>query len=153
MRRLVEEVGEPLRAGALCRYVKATGLDSGILDVGDREVKWELADDAVNVRHPPADRRAAALHYSIGLVFTALPTQGLRWWWACPSCGERVDVLYLLSDRDRLACRECCRLLYRSQYGQKRRRRKRRPAVVVVYERQVWTQAAGLVVSRRTVRR
>lgn len=154
MRKLVEDAGEPLFAGWLSRLNGALGEDSGEVQVGNREVRWELGPgDAVTVTHPPADKTAKPVCYRIRLKFTALPTGGERWWWACPSCRARVDVLYLPSDRDRLACRTCNGLKYGSQYGQKRRRWKRRPAVVVVCERKMWTAARGWVVSRRTVRR
>ena len=39
-------------------------------------------------------------------------TFGRRWYFVCPECGKRREALYLL---DRLACRECLRLGYRSQ--------------------------------------
>jgi hypothetical protein len=152
--RLVEEAGEPLSAGWLSRVVRTTGLDSGVLSVGDREVDWELTDDEVNVTHAPADGRRAALRYSVGLVFTDLPSGGSRWWWSCPACHSRVDALYLPSDRDRLACRKCCGLLYRSQYPRQKCRRRKRPSVVVITrEQKEGTAATGWVlVAQQRVR-
>lgn len=154
MRRLVEEVGQPLFAGWLSRLNSALGESSGDVQVGDREVLWKLGPgNAVTVTHLSADKTARPVCYRVRLKYKSLPTGGDRWWWACPSCRAPVDLLYLPSDRDRLACRKCCGLLYRSQYtGQKRRRRKRRPVVVVTIVREVWTAARGWVVSRRTVR-
>ena len=154
MRKLVEDAGEPLSAGWLSRLTGALGEDSGEVQVGDREVHWKLGPgDAVTVTHLSADKTARPVCYRVRLKYKSLPTGGDRWWWACPSCLAPVDLLYLPSDRDRLACRRCSKLLYSSQYGQKRRRRKRRPVVVVVSEPKMWTPMTGWVVSRRTVRR
>lgn len=153
--QLVEEVGESLSAGWLSRFVRATELDRGVLSVGDREVDWELTDDGVSVTHAPADDRSAEVRYSVDLVFTDLPSGGARWWWSCPACYSRVDALYLPADRDRLACRKCCGLLYRSQYPRQKRRRRRKPKTVVVVTREQmeWTAATGWVLlSRRRVR-
>jgi hypothetical protein len=152
--RLVEEVGEPLSAGWLSRVVGTTGLDSGVLSVGDREVDWELTDDGVNVTHAPAEGAERTVSYQVRLVSTKLPSGGARWWWSCPACRSRVDALYLPTDRDRLACRKCCGLLYRSQYTrQKRRRRRPKTVVTVTRECREWTAATGWVaLSRRRVR-
>src|SRR5262245_29116903 len=100
MRRLVEDVGEPLFAGFLSRLTGATRLDRDTEWVGDREVSRELGDgDAVAVTHATADGRRRPVRYPIGLLFTALPSGGLRWWWSCPGCGAREDALYLPPDR------------------------------------------------------
>ncbi len=41
---------------------------------------------------------------------------GVRWWFRCPSCGRRVQKLYLppASPEETFACRICHRLTYRS---------------------------------------
>jgi hypothetical protein len=151
MPRLVEDVGEPLRAGWVARVVREMGLESDTLSVGNREVVWELGYDAVTVTHARADGRRASVCYAIGLVYTDLPSGGARWWWSCPTCWRRVGTLYLPDGRERLACRKCCGLYYRSQYtGRKRRRR--RCSVVVTRERLLWAPATGWVVSRRKAR-
>jgi hypothetical protein len=150
---LVEGAGEPLSAGWVARLVREARLDGDTLDVGDREVEWELARDAVIVAHAPAGGAAGALRYPVGLLYTDLPSGGVRWWWSCPACRARVDTLYLPRDCDRLACRKCCRLLYESQFTGAKRRRKRRPTVRVIRERLTWTPVSGWVVSRRTERR
>lgn len=31
---------------------------------------------------------------------------GVRWWWACPACGRRCGVVFVLPDH-RIACRTC----------------------------------------------
>jgi hypothetical protein len=64
-------------------------------------------------RPPPAGTQVS---YGVGLLFTSLSSGGHRWRWMCPRCDRRVDVLYLPPDRERLACRRCCGLVYRSQY-------------------------------------
>jgi len=155
MPRLVEDMGPPLSAGWLSRLTRATGDSAGVDDVGGREVSWGLAGDALSVAHAGARGGVAPVRYAVGLVYTALPSGGSRWWWSCPACRARVDKLYLPPGRDRLACRRCCRLLYRSQYPELAAARgRRRPAVVLTREVAVWTPANGWVVTaRRTSRR
>ncbi len=142
MPRLVEDVGEPLFAGWLSRVYRLTGKTHGVRWVCGRRVFWKLhCRVSVAVTHPPADASAEPLSYSIPLLFTDLPSGGSRWWWKCPECVRRVDVLYLPEDRDKLACRRCCGLHYRSQYShEKTRRSKRRPTVRAVrfLNRWVW---------------
>jgi hypothetical protein len=46
-------------------------------------------------------RGGAPLRYSVGLLYTNLPSGGVRWWWSCPACRARVDAMYLPADRDR----------------------------------------------------
>jgi hypothetical protein len=82
MRRLVEDVGQPLCAGRLARFVRDTSLGHDVMDIGDREVEWELTDDGVNVTHRPAKGRGALINYTIRLLFTTLPSGGSRWWWS-----------------------------------------------------------------------
>jgi hypothetical protein len=151
MPQLVEDAGPRLSAGWIARFVRAMRVDRGVVTVGDREVAWELSDDVVIVRHAATDPRAKPLQYTVGLAFTKLPPGGLRCWYSCPVCGACVETLNLPPDRDRLACRRCCRLLYTSQYPhRKRQRRKQRPVVVVTRERKTWTPATGwLQTSRR----
>src|SRR6476646_3059739 len=49
---------------------------------------------ADGLTHPPPNRAGTPLTYTIGLLFTKLPSSGSRWWWMCPACDRRVDVLY-----------------------------------------------------------
>jgi hypothetical protein len=153
--RLVEDVGEPLSAGWLSRVVRTTGLDEGAACVGERDVSWALEDGAMRVTHAPAKDTDPPASYVIRLRYTKMPSGGARWWWSCPACRARVDALYLPPDRDRLACRKFCGLVYRSQYtGKKRRRRGPKAVVKVTWECREWTAATGWVMlSRRTVRR
>jgi hypothetical protein len=153
MPRLVEDAGEPLFAGWLSRVNRANGQLHGVRWVGGRRVAWDLDDrDGVGLTHRPADLSAPAARYVVGVVYTDLPCGGFRWWFACPGCQHRVDVLYLPADRDRVACRVCCGLKYRSQYRRgKPRRRKRRPSVEVICWSSIWTPHTGLVT--KTTRR
>ena len=140
MPHFVEDAGEPLSAGWLSRFVRATGLEGDALAVGDRDVEWELTDEGLNVTHAPAHGRRRALRYAVELAPTVLPSGGARWWWSCPTCGARVDALYLP---------KCCGLTYRSQSTGKKRRRKRRSVGTAVRERWKWTAATGTVLLSR----
>src|SRR5262245_6822251 len=142
VRRLVEDVGRGLYAGWLSRVHGVSRLREGVRYVGRRRVAWLLFATSVEVIHPPPRRCGPPLRYGVGLLFTTLPSGGSRWWWMCPACDRRVDVLYLPPDRDRLACRVCCGLRYRSQYTRGRvRRHKRRPATNVAwFSGWVWLQ-------------
>src|SRR4051794_34268255 len=96
MPRLVEDVGEPLYAGWLSRFTRLFGLDADVGWVGSRRVAWKLTDfDTVTVTHRPAGRAGKSLRYAVRLTYTDLPSGGSRWWWECPACVRRVDVLYL----------------------------------------------------------
>ena len=130
MPRLVEDAGPPLYCGWFARQHRASGQFTGLRWVGGRPVRWKLYRSSISVTHPLRGRKGEPVSYGVGLYFTDLPSGGgSRWWWECPACERRVDVLYLPADRDRLACRTCCGLVYRSQYTSGRvRRRKRRPA-------------------------
>lgn len=141
MPRLVENVGEPLFAGWLSRVYRLADKTNGTRWVCGRRVRWLLdVRSGLAVEHLASDP-SETVRYTVALQFTGLPSGGDRWWWACPGCQHRVDVLYLPSDRDRFGCRRCCGLYYQSQYtGRKRRKRKRRPVVeaVPVVTRWVW---------------
>jgi hypothetical protein len=158
MLRLVEDVGEPLYAGWVSRFTRAFRTAGDSQWIGGRWLAWEWdGSDAVAVAHRPADRSGKSLRYAVRLTFTELPSGGLRLWWSCPACGGRVDALYLVRGRDRLACRRCCGLVYRSQYTTgKTRWRKRRPTITTraTGETRVWTPTTGwVIVSRRVSRR
>lgn len=130
MPRLVEDVGKPLFAAWLAQVHRLTGWRRGFRWVGGRRVLWALGRSCVTVIHSPADGIGGTVYYNVGLTSTKLPPGGSRWWWLCPGCGRRVDILYLPAERDRLGCRACCGLKYRSQYVRRKvRRRKWRPIV------------------------
>jgi hypothetical protein len=157
MPRLAEDVGEPLFAGWVSRFTRTFRTAGDSQWIGGRRLVWEWdGADVVTVTHRPAGRAGKSLQYDVGLTFTDLPCGGLRWWWSCPACRRRVDALYLVPGRDRLACRRCCGLASRSQYTRgKSRRRNRRPTITTwaTGERRVWTAATGWVeMSRRSGR-
>ncbi len=130
MPRLVEDAGKPLYAGWLSRYHGLTERTRGTRWVGGRRLRWFLGRDRVAFLHRPADPAAEPVYYPVLLDRTALPSGGARWWWRCPGCAKRVDVLFLPPGCDRLACRTCHGLSYRSQHTRRKlRRKKRRPVV------------------------
>ena len=52
---------------------------------------------------------------AISLVTTPCNFGGVRYWFACPSCGQRVGVLYLSPGDVYFRCRHCNNLSYNSQ--------------------------------------
>lgn len=131
MPRLVEEAGKALYAGWVSQVHALTGRTRGLRWVGGRRVRWFLGSGVVVVLHRPADARRDLIYYLVPLDRTGMPCGGSRWWWRCPGCGTRAEALYLPHDRDRLGCRRCCGLTYRSQHTRRKlRRRSRRPLVM-----------------------
>jgi hypothetical protein len=53
--------------------------------------------------------------YNIELTTSALAHGGLRYWFKCPLCGQRVGRLYKHPLNQILACRKCNKLEYRSR--------------------------------------
>lgn len=129
---LVEDAGKPVYSGWLAQLHAITERTRGTRWVGGRRTRWFLCGDAVTFWHRPADPKADRISYAVTLDATEQPNGGRRWWWLCPACGKRVELLYLPPGRDRLACRTCHGLRYRSQYATTRkvRRRNRRPWLV-----------------------
>jgi hypothetical protein len=130
MRAVVEDAGGEWFASRLGRWCRLVEADRGEYDLGGRRVWWTLdRDGEVAVSHTrPSGEPGETDAYTVRLTFTPLRSGGRRWWWVCPACERRVDVLYLPQGRDRLGCRRCCRLVYRSQYAAGRvARRKGRP--------------------------
>lgn len=139
MPSLVEDAGGELAAGHLFKCAHHLGKDRGTDTLGGRAVAWELAPGGVRVAHPPADPGGESAAYLLAVLTTALPSGGVRRWWACPGCGLRVDALYLPPGRDRLGCRRCCSLRYQSQYAPGPvAHRKKRPAIWVETTTQRW---------------
>jgi hypothetical protein len=54
-------------------------------------------------------------NYEVSLVTTPCNLGGVRYWFACPSCGGRVAVLYLAPGEVYFRCRHCNNLSYRSR--------------------------------------
>jgi hypothetical protein len=120
MRPLVEDAGKPWYAGWLSRVCGLSGADRGTRWVGGRRVRWFIGRAGVTVLHPDAAGRR--IYYHVRLSETPLPSGSLRWWFHCPACARRVDVLYLPPGRDRLGCRTCLGLAYRSQNTRRKTR-------------------------------
>jgi hypothetical protein len=166
-RVLVEDAGGELSAGYVFKLRRWRETTAGETDLGGRLVLWELAGGAVLVVHPAGDAtqqrgtapRPDPLAYRVPVLTTALPSGGVRHWWACPACSARVDSLYLPPGRARLGCRRCCGLAYRSQRRAGRvRLRKERPGLwtETTYRRWEYDRLTGrleLVRSRKTRRR
>ena len=80
MPRLVEDVGDPLSAGWVSRFTRASGEHRESQWIGDRRLVWEWdGADAVHVTHRPAGRVGKSLRYAVRLTFTDLPSGGRRW--------------------------------------------------------------------------
>jgi len=52
--------------------------------------------------------------YEIDLVTTDCNLGGVRYWFTCPSCWQRVGVIYLAPNNTRFMCRRCSDLTYLS---------------------------------------
>ena len=53
--------------------------------------------------------------YKVSLLTTDCNLGGVRYWFACPSCWERVGVIYLVPGNTRFSCRRCNSLTYLSR--------------------------------------
>jgi len=51
----------------------------------------------------------------IRLITTPCNLGGVRYWFVCPECWERVGGLYLVPGRTNFRCRQCNNLTYRSR--------------------------------------
>jgi hypothetical protein len=137
MREHVEYAGPRLSSAWLRWEMRHSGCTAGRCLVGSRVATWcfQKPDTVIITNSEWVGGLAVcqgvipqALSYPVRMVTTLSATGGQRWWWKCPGCGRRCESLYLTRGRDRLACRQCCQLVYRSQYRHQRRTRKRRPA-------------------------
>jgi len=139
MPKLVENAGGELIAGYTFKRVRWCRARGGTITIGGRVVGWQLAPDGVTVTHPAADPGAGPLAYLVPTITTVVPSGGVRRWWECPGCRRRADALYLPDGRDRLGCRRCCGLTYKSQQSAKRvTTRKERPALWTESHYQRW---------------
>ena len=64
-----------------------------------------------------SDREGNKADYkdTIRLLTTDCYFGGIRYWFGCPSCGQRVGVLYLASGNIYFRCRHCNNLSYQSR--------------------------------------
>lgn len=115
MPQLVEDVGGELAAGYLFKLIQRHGTGSGEYHLAGRPVQWALSAGGMTISHPAPAVGNGSLSYLVRSVATVLPSGGRRHWWACPGCERRCDSLYLPAGRERLGCRRCCGLTYRSQ--------------------------------------
>jgi hypothetical protein len=53
--------------------------------------------------------------YEVSLLTTPCNFGGVRYWFACPVCHERVGVLYLAPGNIYFVCRHCNNITYRSR--------------------------------------
>ena len=73
----------------------------------------EIGNITLTYYHTAHGRPAEAINQTIQLETTACTLGGHRQWFACPTCGRRVAVIY---GAGRLfACRQCKGLAYASQ--------------------------------------
>lgn len=112
-RPLVEHAGPAWHCGSLQRRCGFSRYWRGRVTVGPSVLAWEvgLKPFAVYVRPTHTGGRGE----TIRLLTTALPSGGERWWFCCPRCERRSDLLYQPSALSSLACRRCCGLAYRTQ--------------------------------------
>ena len=66
--------------------------------------------------HPSLFRRGrwVPVTQDIPLLTTQLYLGGIRYWFSCPECGQRVGKLHLPHGGDRFLCRNCYDLTYES---------------------------------------
>jgi hypothetical protein len=152
----VEGAGRPWHAGTLQRRNGFIGVRSGNQRVGEATLPWEFATNPfrVLVTHPgPVGGGVGGNSYPVPILTTPLPTGGERWWFGCPRCARRVDLLYLPPGADRLGCRKCCRLVYRCQQTRRARRRRtrrtRRTITVSTVVREYWVGPTHVRVKTR----
>lgn len=60
-----------------------------------------------------ADGSLRSVCLDVALTYTACGLGGQRAWWLCPSCDQRVSVLFF--SKNTFACRKCQKLAYPSQ--------------------------------------
>ncbi len=76
-------------------------------------VSAQVGSITLNYRHAPHGRSAESISQHVSLETTACGLGGRRSWFLCPSCGNRIAMLY---GAGRLfACRRCSGVVYASQ--------------------------------------
>ena len=121
MKPFTVAVGEPLSASKL--YHRGFAGVMAERRVGGRPWTCKPAERCFALLITHADAAGKPITYAVPMAFTLLPFGGRRRRWRCPECDRLTDHLYLPRDRDRLACRWCCGLRYRSQYAKAAYRR------------------------------
>lgn len=82
---------------------------AGVTDYKNFRITWR----------PPNDQERFALFTAINTPRRIGKNVGMRWWFLCPMCGERVAALYF---KKPLGCRECCHLVYKSESFSRKQR-------------------------------
>ena len=150
MPKLVEEAGGELGAGHFNKQYQFRGTANGSIVLASRSVDWVRQGKGIEVTHDLVQGSTERVSYFVRSVGTVLPSGGYRPWWLCPDCGKRVDSLYLPVGRERLGCRRCCGLSYRSQTTAKRVKvRNERPAIWVETTLEKWKNGS-LVLFKKT---
>jgi hypothetical protein len=71
-----------------------------------------VLQDARQLVYPMGVKR---VQQAVRLTYTIGPRGGNRPWFVCPTCEQRVGVLYHVNNLP-FRCRTCCDLAYPSQY-------------------------------------
>ncbi len=76
----------------------------------------------MRLRYTVTDSEGDSTDYDDQVFLANTPCHfgGLRWWFACPSCGRRVGILYLPSGGRLFRCRHCYDLTYQSRNDNRR---------------------------------
>ncbi len=71
----------------------------------------------VRVDYTITDRDDNKANYDYGIQLTTTPCSlgGVRFWFICRQCSNRVGTLFITTSQTRFACRECCNLSYESR--------------------------------------
>jgi hypothetical protein len=112
-RPLVEHAGAPWHAGSLLRRSLFIGTRKGRVQVGNRVLAWELVSKPFGVLTSEND--GSGERGRVILDTTRLPNGGWRWWFVCPGCAKRCDLLYAAAGSGKLTCRRCGGFAYASQ--------------------------------------
>ena len=74
---------------------------------------WLSSAPTVTLTSAHSGRR---IETQLSLLRTYPHFGGVRYWFACPQCAQRVRTLYLTDSIPELACRKCHDLVYGLQY-------------------------------------
>jgi hypothetical protein len=85
----------------------------------------------IEVEHEPYTDYEGTVRYIVRLVTTRPPFGGLRWWFICPSTGQRVSKLFLPRGGRKFLSRQAYRLGYACQRVTPLERRQRRIARLI----------------------